>query len=137
MQMKHPLFLYLPTGHPIAPSKTRNELMAMQKQKSDVNKSQALRDLLAENPHISFQEAISTLAAKGISVKRGLFYFIKARMNPKKRKTKEKVAQERVTATPSSHDVTDALATIKQVKGLATELGGMNTLKALVEAMSE
>ena len=31
----------------------------------------------------------------------------------------------------------DALTTIKQIKGLATELGGMKHLKALVEALSE
>ena len=111
--------------------------MAKQKQKSDVNKSQAVRDLLTENPNLSFQETSGTLAAKGINLTKGLFYLVRGGMKSKKRKTKEKVAQEMVTATPSSNGADDALTTIKQIKGLATELGGMKNLKALVEALSE
>jgi len=58
-------------------------------------------------------------------------------MKPKKRKTTEKAAQEMVTATPSSNGADDALTAIKQIKGLAAELGGMSNLKALVEALTE
>ena len=108
--------------------------MAKQKQKSDVNKSQTLRDLLAENPNLSFPEASGTLAEKGIDLTKGLFYLVRKGMKSKKRTKKEKVAQGMV---PSSNSADDALTTIKQIKGLATELGGMNHLKALVEALSE
>jgi hypothetical protein len=109
------------------------------------NKSEAIRGLLAENPKIAVDEAISTLAAKGIDVKKGLFYLVKGKMKSKKRRlAKEKVAAEMVTATKemasstySSNGATDALTTIKQIKGLAHELGGMKNLKALVEALSE
>jgi hypothetical protein len=110
------------------------------------NKSQAIRDILAENPKISVEKAISTLAAKGIEVKKGLFYLVKGKMKSKKRRlAKEKVATEMVaaaakkTVTTSSNgsSATDALTTIKQIKGLASELGGMKNLKALVEALSE
>ena len=88
------------------------------------------------------------MAAKGIEVKRGLIYLVKSDMKSKKRRqAKEKVATEMVTASkevasstnsrPSSNGANDALATIKQIKGLAADLGGMKNLKALVEALSE
>ena len=110
--------------------------MAKQKQKSDVNKSQAVRDLLTENPNLSFQETSGTLATKGINLTKGLFYLVRKGLKSKKRKSKVKVAQE--MAIPSSNGGgDDALTTIKQIKGLATELGGMKNLKALVEALSE
>ena len=111
--------------------------MAKQKQKSDVNKSQAVRDLLTENPNLSFQETSGILAEKGINLTKGLFYLVRGGMKSKKRKTKVKVAQEMATSAPSSNGATDALTTIKQIKGLATELGGIKQLKALVEALSE
>ena len=108
------------------------------------NKSQAIRDLLTENPNLSVHDAISALGAKGIKTNKSMFYFVKASMKSKKRKAREKVATEMVTATKkaaststSSNGATDALATIKQIKGLAAELGGMKSLKALVEALSE
>ena len=109
------------------------------------NKSQAVRGLLTENPKLSVDEVISTMTAKGIEVKRGLIYLVKSDMKSKKRRqAKEEVATEMVTATKktvsastSSNGATDALATIKQVKGLAAELGGMKSLKALVDALSE
>jgi hypothetical protein len=110
--------------------------MAKQKQKS-VNKSQAVRDLLTENPNLSFQETSGTLATKGINLTKGLFYLVRKGMKSKKRKTGKKVSSKMV-ATPSSNGGgDDALTTIKQIKGLATELGGMKNLKALVEALSE
>jgi hypothetical protein len=111
--------------------------MAKQKQKSDVNKSQAVRDLLTENPALSFQETSDTLAAKGINLTKGLFYLVRGGMKSKKRKTGKKAAQGMVKATPSSNGADDALTTIKQIKGLAAEFGGMTKLKALVEALSE
>ena len=108
------------------------------------NKSQAIRDLLTENPNLSVHEAISTLKAKGIKTNKSMYYFVKAKMKSKKRKAREKVAaemvtttKEKVTTTASSDSATDALATIKQIKGLAAELGGLKSLKALVEALSE
>jgi arginine repressor len=102
------------------------------------NKSQLVRDLLTENPKLSVQEVLSTLAAKGIKANKSLYYFVKTKMKTKKRKAREKVAKEMVTASTSSNgSVVDALTTIKQIKSLAHELGGMKKLKALVEALSE
>jgi hypothetical protein len=100
--------------------------------------SQIIREFLTDNPKASVDEIISTLAAKGTTVKKGLVYFVKGSMKSKKRRAKEKVAKAMVTTTASSNgNAVDALATIKQIKGLAAELGGLKSLKALVDALSD
>ena len=43
--------------------------MAKKAQEGGVNKSQAIRELLKENPEIKAGEAIATLGKKGITVK--------------------------------------------------------------------
>jgi len=105
------------------------------------NKSQAVRDLLRANPRLSVDEVISTLAGSGLTVKKGLVYMVKGKMKPKKRgKAKEKAAQETAPATAitiTNDGTGDALKTIKQIKGLAAELGGIKKLKALVDALAE
>lgn len=103
------------------------------------NKSQAIRDLLTQKPKTSVQEVISTLAAQGIDVKKGLVYMVKNSMQSKKRREAKETATVAIkeNATTSSDGSGDALKMIKQVRGLAAELGGMKNLKALVEALSE
>ena len=101
------------------------------------NKSQAIRGLLTDKPKLSVEEVISTLAAKGIEVKKGLIYLVKGSMKSKKQRAKEIVATEMVKTSTASNGATDALATIKQIKGLAAAVGGMKSLKALVDALSE
>src|SRR5947209_8457145 len=98
--------------------------MAMQK--TEVNKSQAIRDVLSQNFKTPTNEVISTLAAKGINVSDGLVYIVKGKMRAKRRRqVKEKVAT--VVGTASNGD---ALSTIRKVKGLAVDVGGMKKLKA-------
>ncbi len=103
------------------------------------NKSQSIRETYNENPTASVDEVISILAAKGISVKKGLVYLVKGKMRSRKRRqARAKVAAEMATTTAvSKNGSADALTTIKQIKGLAAELGGMKKLKALVEALSD
>src|SRR5256885_1838728 len=46
----------------------------------EVNRSEAIRNLLRENPNIKGSEAISKLANQGITVKNSLFYLVKGKM---------------------------------------------------------
>jgi arginine repressor len=103
------------------------------------NKSQAVRAFLSENPKATVEEVINTFAAKGINVKKGVVYFVKNQLKSKKRRqAKEKVAQEMTqTAAASPSSDGDVLKTIKLIKSLAAELGGMKKLKALVDALTE
>jgi len=94
------------------------------------NKSQAVRDLLRANPSLPVDEVISTLAEAGLTVKKGLVYMVKGKMKPmKRRKANEKASQEagntRAVTSTSNDGAGDALKTIKQIKSLAAELGGV------------
>lgn len=104
------------------------------KSKNDVNKSQAIRDLLAENPRIAAKDAVAALNEKGIKVASGLFYLVKGKMlgrRGRRRKLRKQIAG--VAATTGN---SDALTTIRKIKSLAAEVGGMSKLKALVEVLT-
>jgi hypothetical protein len=109
----------------------------MAKKKNGVNKSEAIRQLLKASPELSAQEAVAALAAKGIEVSDNLVYFIKGKI--KGRKGRKKKAQQVVAKVAETNNVpkSDALATILKVKALATDVGGLKKLKALVEALSD
>jgi hypothetical protein len=121
--------------------------MAKKSTEGKVNRSAAIRDLLKENPKIKASEAISTLAAKGVTVTSGHFYVVKGKLlgrKSRRKKSKQKavglmtapVNGEAVATTPVKAK-SDALATIQKIKGLAAEVGGLRSLRALVEALSE
>src|SRR5712671_6069431 len=114
--------------------------MAKKAQEGGVNKSQAIRDLLKENPQIKAGEAIATLGKKGITVKNNLFYFVKGSLEGQKNRRKKNKQTAVTIATASTHGSTtttpaaaksDALATIRKIKVLAGEVGGLRTLKGL------
>jgi hypothetical protein len=101
---------------------------------ANVNKSEEIRKLLRENPMLSANEVIETLGGQGIRVASTLVYFVKGHMKGKKgRRKKARQMVAKVAATGNG----DPVATILKVKGLATELGGVKKLKALVDALSE
>jgi hypothetical protein len=109
----------------------------MAKKKNGVNKSEAIRQLLKASPELSAQEAVAALAAKGVEVSDNLVYFIKGKI--KGRKGRKKKAQQVIAKVAEANNVpkSDALATILKVKALATDVGGLKKLKALVEALSD
>ena len=79
------------------------------------------------------------MGAKGIEVGDGLFYFVKGHLKGRKgrkKKAKQVVAKAAET-TNASASRSYALSTILKIKTLATEVGGLKELKALVEAMSD
>jgi hypothetical protein len=80
------------------------------------------------------KEVVSTLAGKGIKVADTLVYYVKGKMKGRKgRRKKARQMVAKVGATGNS----DPVATILKVKCLASEVGGMKKLKALVDALSE
>jgi hypothetical protein len=107
------------------------------KQVGEVNKSQAIRDLLKEKPDIKANDAVTALAEKGIAVKSSLFYIVKGKVagSKKRRRKNTKAAVKMVAASTSGNG--DALATIVKIKKLAAEVGGIRTLKSLVDVLSE
>lgn len=117
--------------------------MARKKQEGEVNKSQTIRDLLKEQPGIKANDAVAKLAAKSVTIKSSLFYIVKGKMaGARSRRRKNKRAAMKMM-TASSNGVamaakkSDALMTIRKVKTLAGEVGGLRSLMALVDALSE
>jgi hypothetical protein len=114
--------------------------MAKKARSGEVSISEHARGLLRQNPHISVTEAIATLAPMGIKLKPSLFYFVKGKMKGRKgrrRQIRRKVASVMANGAAPAAGTADILATIKKVKGVAGEVGGLRKLAALVAALSE
>lgn len=108
----------------------------MAKNKTDgPTKSDHIRDYLAANPGAKASEVVKGLAEKDITVTNNLVYFIMSKAKDKKRRQKREKAMAVAATTPAQNG--DALTVIRKVKGLASEVGGMKKLRALVEALSE
>jgi hypothetical protein len=108
----------------------------------EVNRSAAIRDLFKEKPDITASEAIAALAAKGITISDHLYYKVKgtiAGRKKRRRRAHRKAIAIAVTAGTTGVPIvkSDALATIRKVKAVAAEVGGLRTLKGLVDALSE
>ena len=105
------------------------------------NKSQAIRDLLKESPTIKAKEAIAALGEKGIEITDSLFYLVKGKVSGGKQRRRKirKAAVKAVAASGNGVAPTkdDALKTILKVKSFAAEVGGLRSLKALVDALSQ
>ena len=116
--------------------------MAKNLQSGKVNRSAAIRDLFKVKPDITASEAVAALAAKGITVSDHLFYKVKGTIAGRKtrRRKAHRKAVEMVVATGTITAPivkSDALVTIRKVKATAAEVGGLRTLKGLVDALSE
>ncbi len=111
--------------------------MARKAADGGVNKSEEIRKLLKEDPRIKASEAIETLRQRGIEVAASLFYFTKGKMRGRKgRRRKIQRAVNSVMANGAATSA-DALTTIRKVKGLANEVGGIKKLLQLVQDLSE
>lgn len=112
--------------------------MARKAKNGEVNKSQAIRDVLSQTPEIKVSEVVATLKEKGIKVTPNLVYFIKGKVQGQKGR-RRKMRRQVATVMASNNGVAtsgDVLSTIKKIKGLAAEVGGLKKLSALVEALS-
>src|ERR1700733_6034835 len=114
--------------------------MAKKAANGEINKSDAIRKLLKENPKIKATEAVAALGEKGIKVTGGLFYMVKGKALGRKKRRKKReatavnVVETASAASPTSHK--DAVATIVKVKAFAAELGGLAALREIIEALA-
>jgi hypothetical protein len=100
---------------------------------NDVNKSEAVREALAQNPGATSKEIVSLLAQQRLRVKPALVYSIKWRLKLRKRR------QQRQAATENSRETSpvDPVKLVMQVKSLANQAGGVRKLQQLVDALAE
>jgi hypothetical protein len=107
--------------------------LAVAKAKNEVNRSEAIREALAQNPEATSKEIVSLLSKQGVRVRRSLVYTIKSQLKLRKRRRKRKVA----TAISQEAGAVDPVKLIMNVKDLASQAGGVRNLKQLVDALAE
>jgi hypothetical protein len=98
-----------------------------------VNKSAAIRETISQNPHAQSKEIVSLLEKKGIKVRPTLVYYIKSKQGQQRRRQKRELVRVTSQKTGSSNPV----ELILKVKHLATEAGGIKSLKQLVDALAD
>jgi hypothetical protein len=108
--------------------------MARQK---DVNKSEEIRQLYKVSPEISVKEVVSTLASRGIKVSESQVYFVKGKIKGRKGRKKRMHRMVSSVAATTGTGNGDAVTTIRKLAGLASEVGGMRKLKAIIDALTE
>ena len=99
------------------------------------NKSQAIREILQQNPQATAKEAIEQLAAKGMKASPKLFYLVKGKVSQVSSHAKKKAA--RVAVATKKISGMDSIHLIAKVKALAKEAGGMDYLKARVNVLAD
>lgn len=95
--------------------------------KRDVNKSDEIRKLIKDKPGIKAKDIVDTLGKGGIKVNPSLVYFVKGQIKGAKGRKRRIMNAANVNG--------DAVQTIVRVKQLAGEVGGLDNLKALVDAL--
>jgi hypothetical protein len=98
-----------------------------------VNKSQAVRDFLAEHPKADSKAIIAGLGEKGVRVTPTMVYYVRSKLKQASRRAK----RERVAESSRRSGASDPVELVLRVKGLAREVGGIRHLKQLVDLLAE
>ncbi|HSQ56556.1 MAG TPA: hypothetical protein VLM40_12510 [Gemmata sp.] len=98
-----------------------------------VNKSQAIRDVFAENPKAETKVVIARLAERGVKVSPTMVYYIRSKQRLARRKAK----QARVAESSRNTGIPNPVELVLRVKDMAREVGGIRNLKQLVDLLAE
>jgi hypothetical protein len=93
------------------------------------NKAKAIRDFLSEKPKATNREVMEALGQKGIKVSYNQVYFIKMKGKKAKRRAAVKASRAAGMSNP--------VEAVIKVRALASEVGGMKSLKQLVDLLME
>jgi hypothetical protein len=118
----------------VARSTRENNDMAKTKRNGSMTKADAIRSYLSSHPKAKARETVEALAAQGTKVSANHVYLIMSKGKAKVRKAKGAKLRAVAASRPSIKDYADA---VHQVKMLAHQLGGLSSLKALVDALAE
>lgn len=102
------------------------------KAKSEVNKSQAIRDYLAENNGAKAAAIVAGLAEKGITVGTPLVYAILSKGGKKKRR---KISRPKTTKSSNGNGKV-SLETLLAAKRMSEALGGVDKAKAALDVLA-
>ena len=95
----------------------------------DVNKSDAIREILTKAPNTPVKEVVSALGQRGIKVSSNLVYFIKRKSRREKRQRAVEASRDAGFANP--------VELVRGVRQLAEKAGGIRHLKELVDLLAE
>jgi hypothetical protein len=98
-----------------------------------VNKSQAIRDMIAQHPEAKTPEIVALLAGKGIHVQPHLVYLVRS----KSRRKKARRRRQQAVAVSRAAGVGDPVKLILRVRELADRAGGIKALQRLLDALVE
>ena len=104
--------------------------------KRKVNKTQAVKDFLAENPDAATNDVVAAMKKQRITVSPNYVSTIKSNLKPKGKKkvvAKKKAAAEKQEAT----DDKISLSALKEAKKLAATLGGIEQAKEAISALAQ
>ena len=97
------------------------------------NRSQAVREAIAENPRATSKEIITLLGQKGIKVSATLVYYVRSKQNQQKRRQR----RERVAEATRQTGTGNPVEVVQRVKILARDVGGIRNLKQLVDLLAD
>jgi arginine repressor len=102
----------------------------MAKAKAEVNKSEAIRAALADQPAASVKEVVSILKAKGIDVSENLVYGVKKKLKPGKKKAPKATVKAVAPFSKKSVNKSEEIRTIFTATPTASAKEVVATLKA-------
>lgn len=103
-----------------------------------VNKTQAVKDFLAEHRKAGPTEIVAALQAQGIDVSTNYVSNIKSQMGfKKKRRKQETAAPEAATAAAPAAGDEISLAALVEAKKLIEKLGGVDVAKRAIMALAQ
>jgi hypothetical protein len=117
---------------PVANGKPAAKSKPTKKGKS-ANRSAAIRDELAKNPKATSKEIVGTLAKSGMKVTPTLVYYVKSQQHKAKKIVKRAQVAE-MSRTTATHNPVEL---VLRVKDMAREVGGIASLKKLVDLLAE
>jgi hypothetical protein len=99
------------------------------KVKAEINKSEVIRKIFADNPGATAKEVVAKLKAQGIEASEGLIYSCKPGVK------KKKLAKAKAKAAPSVSGALSIGESLAVTKNAAQMVGGWEMLKQIVDAM--
>jgi len=109
----------------------------MAKKKPKVNKTQVIRDYLAENPDTAPKEVAATLSKQGLSVTANYVSTIKTNMKAKGKGKKKVAAKKKAAPKKKAADAKILLSALMEAKKLAAKLGGIEQAKQAINALAQ
>jgi fructose-specific phosphotransferase system component IIB len=107
--------------------------VAKRKVEGEVNKSQEIRAILAQNPKTPAKTIVDQLAAKNIKVAANLVYLIKSKEFKRARRARRAEAVE----ANRKAGIANPVEIIRDIRRCAEKAGGMKHLRELVELLAQ